>query len=85
VILGLIPWRSLPLANMVYEAIVERSGGGDRPIRVDDIVDWVLKRFDYRLSESELAKALLTLEVLGKVEVSRTGREVIVKLARQGA
>jgi len=80
----LMPWRSLPLANMVYEVIVERSGGGDRPIRVDDIVDWVLKRFDYRLSESELSKALLTLEVLGKIEVSRTGREVIVKLARQG-
>jgi len=81
----MIPWRSLPLPNMVYEAIVERSRGGDRPIKLDDVTDWVLRRFNYRLSESELSKALLTLEVLGKIEVSRTGREVIIKLVRQQA
>lgn len=78
----MIPWRSLPLVNMVYEALVDRSRGGDVPVRVEEIIDWIYKRFNYRLSEADLSKSLLTLEALGKVEVLRTGRDVIVKLVR---
>ncbi len=79
----MIPWRSLPLVNMVYEAVEEGTAGGDRPVRIEEISDWVLKRFDYRLSEAELSKSLLTLETLGYVRVLRTGRDVIVKLVRK--
>ena len=79
----MIPWRSLPIVNMVYEAIEERTAGGDRPVRIEEVSDWVLKRFDYRLSEAELSKSLLTLETLGYVRVLRTGKDVIVKLVKR--
>ncbi|MEB2836388.1 MAG: hypothetical protein GSR80_001544 [Desulfurococcales archaeon] len=79
----MIPWRSLPIVNMVYEAVEERTAGGDRPVRIEEVSDWVLKRFDYRLSEAELSKSLLTLETLGYVRVLRTGKDVIVKLVKK--
>ncbi len=79
------PWRNYTLVGKVYEVIVQLTRGGDRPIMEEDVRAELEMKYGYRMSDADLAKALLTLEALGKISTSTSGAEsLIIKLSKKG-
>ena len=65
-------WVDRHHLNVVYEALLRLSKGGEIPVEEDLIVD-ELRRQGLDMSRRELAKILLTLEILGRVSVETSG------------
>jgi len=79
------PWRNYILVGKVYEVIASLTRGGDRPILEEDVRAEFEMRHGYRLSDADLAKALLTLEALGRISTISTGGDTLmIKLRRGG-
>ena len=74
-------WLDRHHINIVYDAIYRLSNGGESPVEEDLVLD-VLQREGVYLSRRELAKILLTLEILGRVfvETSGTRRQFRIKI-----
>ena len=77
-------WRPLPIINIVHEAIVELTDGGEKPVLDEDIKGFIESRYGVKLSDTDLFKALIRLELLGVVRVSSSMRDsLLVKLVRK--
>lgn len=79
-------WIDRHHVNLVHEAIVQLTKGGETPVGEQVLLDYLARQGVY-LSRRELAKLLLTFEILGIVSVSTSGtqREFQIKyLKREG-
>ncbi len=65
-------WIERHLINVVFEKLVRLSKHGEVPVEEDFLVDDILKD-GIRISRRELAKILLTLEIIGKISVEASG------------
>ena len=77
-------WRSLPVINAVYEAILSLTKGKNES-QVNEVDLYPeLERMGYKLSPIDVSKALMTLEMYGYIVVESSGRdEKIIRLAKR--
>jgi hypothetical protein len=78
-------WIDRHHVNLVYEILLRLSKNGGRPVDESLLVD-ALEREGYKFSRRELAKILLTLEILGMASVESSGsrNEFRVKIVKGG-
>jgi len=75
-------WRSLPLINVVYEAILSLAGNSGQVNEGDLYPE--LERRGYKVSPMDLTKVLMMLEIYGYIEVESSGKdERIIKLPKE--
>ncbi len=67
-------WYNEPIINIVLEKIRELTKGGSVPIREDELLS-ALERDGYSISNTDLAKALIRLELLGVIYVVSSGKD----------
>ncbi len=65
-------WIERHHLNVVYDALMELTKGGSTPVGDQMLLDY-LKRQGLELSRRELAKILMSLEILGRVHVYSSG------------
>jgi len=76
-------WRSLPVINAVYEAILALTNGGTSQVNEGDLYP-ELERRGYKLSPMDMAKILMMLEIYGYIVVESSGKdEKIIRLAKK--
>ncbi|MEB3845155.1 MAG: hypothetical protein LRS48_05710 [Desulfurococcales archaeon] len=76
-------WVDRHIVNIVYESLKRLSKNGEIPVEEEYIYDEVARN-GLHISRRELAKILITLEILGRVSVEASGprKEYRVKLLR---
>ncbi len=76
-------WVVRPVTNIVYKAIEELIGGksGDGYIEYRELRYYIGDRYP-NLSEEEIRKALLNLELWGKIKVENNGNDLEIRIRR---
>ncbi|MCE4601346.1 MAG: hypothetical protein F7C38_07295 [Desulfurococcales archaeon] len=72
-------WSPQPLINTVYETLLALSKNGEIPVSEADVIA-ELKRRGEDISRRDLAKILMTLEILGYISTQLSKKELIVKV-----
>ncbi|MEB3806201.1 MAG: hypothetical protein GSR73_01620 [Desulfurococcales archaeon] len=72
-------WSPQPLINTVYETLLALSKNGEIPVSETDVIA-ELKRRGEDISRRDLAKILMTLEILGYISTQLSKKELIVKV-----
>lgn len=67
-------WYNEPLINIIYEKLRELTKNGSEPIREDELIS-ALEREGYSVSESDLVKTLIKLELMGLVHITSSGKD----------
>jgi len=78
-------WVIRPVTNIVYRAIEEligkKPGNGDSYIEYRELRYYIGDRYP-NLSEEEIRKALLNLEIWGKIKVENNGNDLEIRIKR---
>ncbi len=76
-------WSGTPVLNAVYEALRRLTKDGESMVTESELLS-DLERSGFKLSPMDLAKVLVTLEILGYVSVHySTKDENLIKLLRR--
>lgn len=74
-------WSPQPLINIVYEALLKLSKDGTVPVSELDLIA-ELKRRGEDVSRRDLAKVLMTLEILGYISTQTSRRELLISVRK---
>jgi hypothetical protein len=76
-------WSELPIINVVYEALQQLSKG-EKLVLDEDLKSYIDLNYGLKLSNRELSKILMKMEVLGIIQVSSSGKEnLLIKLIKK--
>ena len=74
-------WSPQPLINNVYETLLKLSKNGTVPVEESDLIA-ELKRRGEDVSRRDLAKILMTLEILGYISTQTSKEELLISVKK---
>jgi hypothetical protein len=74
-------WTPQPLINIVYDSLVKLSKNGEIPVSESELIG-DLKRRGESISRRDLAKVLMTLEILGYIATQPSKKELLISVLR---
>ena len=76
-------WSQQPLINMVYDALKRLSKNGEAVVEEHELLA-ELAKLGESVSRRDLAKALMTLEILGYIATQASREELLISFLKKG-
>ncbi len=76
-------WTPQPLINIIYDSLKKLSKNGEVPVSEADLLA-DLKRLGESVSRRDLAKVLMTLEILGYIATQISKEELLIRFIPRG-
>ncbi len=74
-------WTPQPLINTVYESLQRLSKKGEVPVAESDLIADLNRRGE-SVSRRDLAKVLMTLEILGYIATQPSKEELLISVLK---